>query len=532
MARPPSTEPRINGATAPLEPAARLPSRSTLARTGPPDSSKGCWRRCKSGPTKANVTFAAAAQGSTPDFTFYRNGTTTPNAPVAAGFADTTLSFTDGTIGTTQAGSVQVGAAVSIDTAGFGEPDDYVTYAGYGITTAIHELGHVIGLGHTGPYNGTVDSTTQQFSAYDDRQYSLMSYIDPFDTTAAYFSQEPVTGTDWGVDDGYYREPHTPMLDDIIAAQQLDGAPISGALTQTQTFGFDCTITDATAFYFDFNQDPNPVVTLFDTAAGNTLDLSGFATGNTVNLNQGSFSSADGLTNNIGIAYGTRIDNYLGGAGNDTVTLNFDTDHIDGGAGGTDTVVLAGVRAQYQIGYIGNGQTQLSGDGQSATLVNIRNIQFNDGSQVQAPQSYAEIWDGGSGDFSTDALWQSGLSPFSGSDVSISEGAVSVTTPESIASLQLAAGSTLGVTGSLTVTGDATASVLAGTVNVGAAGTLALDGASELDGTLGIAAGGTVDLAANLERQRRHRGRRDTGGRRDRCGRDARVRLGQRQRRD
>ena len=50
-------------------------------------------------------------------------------------------------------------ATISIDPSGngFGPIQDFVTQGGYPIMTLLHEEGHAIGLGHAGPYNGTVN---------------------------------------------------------------------------------------------------------------------------------------------------------------------------------------------------------------------------------------------------------------------------------------------------------------------------------------------------------------------------------------
>ena len=54
----------------------------------------------------------------------------------------------------------------------------------------------------------------------------------------------------------------------------------------------------------------------------NTLDLSGWSTPSIINLAPGSFSSGNGFTNNIGIAFNTVIEKAVGGSGNDTINGN------------------------------------------------------------------------------------------------------------------------------------------------------------------------------------------------------------------
>lgn len=128
------------------------------------------------------------------------------------------------------------------------------------------------------------------------------------------------------------------MIADIAAIQRLYGAATSTPLSGGQVFGFNTNIGGAIQPFFDFTQNTKPVVTLWDAGGGNTLDISGWSTAGTINLNPGTYSSADGLVNNIGIAVGTRIDSFVGGSGNDAVTGNNDGDVLNGCAG-NDTLV-------------------------------------------------------------------------------------------------------------------------------------------------------------------------------------------------
>jgi hypothetical protein len=47
----------------------------------------------------------------------------------------------------------------------------------YGYQTYIHEIGHALGLGHQGPYNGSASYSTNAVYANDTWQYSIMSYF-------------------------------------------------------------------------------------------------------------------------------------------------------------------------------------------------------------------------------------------------------------------------------------------------------------------------------------------------------------------
>ncbi len=287
-------------------------------------------------------------------------------------------------------------ATITIDTsvAGFGPIDGtFTTQGGYPVMTLLHEEGHAIGLGHAGPYNGTVNASQQQFSAWDTRLWSIMSYIEPRTTSAAYYGSYPVTGTDWGFGPSGFRSDPTGLMPlDILAAQQLYGLPTSTVLSGGQTFGFHCNITGPTAIFFDFSQNSVPILSLWDMGTGNTLDLSGFTNGSTINLSAGTYSSCAGMINNLAIAYNTQIDTFVGTSGADSVTANNDGDMITGGAGndsliggiGSDTAVYSGARSDYAATNLGSGITQLqdlrggSPDG-TDQLTGIEFVKFSDG---------------------------------------------------------------------------------------------------------------------------------------------------------
>ena len=86
----------------------------------------------------------------------------------------------------------------------------------------------------------------------------------------------------------------------------------------------------------DFNKNPTPIFTIWDGGGNDTLDCSGYAGPQTINLTPGSYSSVDGLVNNIGIAYGTDIENAVGGGGDDKFIVSYaygDFHTLNGGAG-------------------------------------------------------------------------------------------------------------------------------------------------------------------------------------------------------
>lgn len=255
---------------------------------------------------------------------------------------------------------------------------------GSGLSTVVHELGHTLGLFHSGPYNADVNPATQQFSPVDTWAYSIMSYIAPETATAKYYAQYPNAGTQWGTSAGFGREPTTPMIVDIAAMQQLYGNSTSSTFAGGQTYGFNCNIAADVKPFFDFTVNTKPIITLTNRGVGNTLDVSGYTTASTVNLNAGAFSSFAGLVNNVAIAYGTRIDAAVGGTADDIFIENANGDTIDGG-GGANTVVLRLSEADYTMTRTPSNVVTVTSRaaGVSDTLSNVATLRFADGSTLQ-----------------------------------------------------------------------------------------------------------------------------------------------------
>lgn len=257
-------------------------------------------------------------------------------------------------------GSVTGQARISIDTSvtGFDLSGSLDKVAGYGMSTIIHEVGHLLGLGHGGTYNGDVNPKTQQFSAFDDRMYTIMSYVSYLNTDAKFGSKNPYQNTDWGTDaQGYFRQAsHTVMGLDIAAIQQLYGVSERSPFTGGQTYGFHSTITGPLAQFYDFSVNTDPVVTLYNQGTGNTLDLSEWSVGEYVDMRPGAFSSVGGLINNLFVDFGTDIGTVITGSGNDTLIAN--------DLGGT---LKSGGGSDLLIG--GAGSDWLQGDGGRDELI-------------------------------------------------------------------------------------------------------------------------------------------------------------------
>ena len=213
----------------------------------------------------------------------------------------------------------------------------------YGYQTYIHEIGHALGLGHQGPYNGSAIYATNATYANDTWQYSVMSY----------FAQDNYSGSS-------YRYVVTPQMADIYAVDQIYGAATTRA--GNTVYGFHNTagsIYDFTAY------SQAPALTIYDSGGSDTLDCSGYSAAQTIDLHAGSFSSVGGLVHNIGIALNATIENAIGGSGNDTLIAN-DLGCTLTGGGGNDTLI-GGAGADRLV--CGPGVDVMTGGGGADTFV-------------------------------------------------------------------------------------------------------------------------------------------------------------------
>ncbi|HEX8525763.1 M10 family metallopeptidase C-terminal domain-containing protein, partial [Allosphingosinicella sp.] len=184
---------------------------------------------------------------------------------------------------------------------------------------ALHEVLHAVGLSHPGEYNGQGYNYQDHAEFVEDTiQYSVMSYW-----AAAEAGADHVAGFVQYV-------ARTPLLYDILALQSLY-SPNMTTRTGDTVYGFNSNTGATSPFNLAFTV--GPVVAIWDAGGTDTIDLSGYSEASLIDLNEGAFSDAGGLTRNIAIAFGVTIENAVGGPGNDRLIGNQAANRLDGGAG-------------------------------------------------------------------------------------------------------------------------------------------------------------------------------------------------------
>jgi hypothetical protein len=261
------------------------------------------------------------------------------------------------------------------------------TVGEYGFMTALHEIGHALGLSH--PFDASSDTGVNLSAADDNLRNTLMSYTNIDRNLVLSVTSNGNGGWTANLNQGVYSA--TPMIYDIATLEFLYGASTTAHTGDT---------------VYQWDQNPVTLETIVDSGGVDTIDASNQTRSSVIDLTPGHFSSigywsqADQLAyyqsqfggntsvqlqsylansnaahgvsdvlytgeDNVGIAFSANIENAKGGSGNDTLigndldnvlTGNGGNDTITGGLG-NDTVVMQGVFLNYELNQQGGGWT-------------------------------------------------------------------------------------------------------------------------------------------------------------------------------
>ena len=188
----------------------------------------------------------------------------------------------------------------------------------------LHEIGHALGLKHSGPYDVSSPSSIDKIFLNDTYQATVMSYFrqnydDYVDASFAY--------------------PVTPMIADIIAIRKFYGEPVAINAGDT-VYGYASNVDGYLGEFFTrwTGEEDNPfdgpvTLTLYDKDGNDTLDLYTDTADQRVDLRPEGVSDVYGLVGNLIIARDTLIENFVAGSGNDIVIGNEAANLLEGRAG-------------------------------------------------------------------------------------------------------------------------------------------------------------------------------------------------------
>lgn len=221
--------------------------------------------------------------------------------------------------------------------------DNYgTTIDSYSYSTFVHEIGHAIGLGHQGAYNGSATYGVDETFSNDSWHLSIMSYFDQTDNTTDPSDYAALTST---------------MIVDIIAVQDIYGVPVGSATSGDTVYGSGTTLTNYMGDLFtavwdtpDASvYDPSEAIsmTIYDESGIDLIDFSPDTFDQVVDLKAEGSSTIAGVVGSIVIARDTVIENYNAGSGDDEITGNSAANIIHGGDGNDMITSGAGKDTNY-----------------------------------------------------------------------------------------------------------------------------------------------------------------------------------------
>jgi serralysin len=324
----------------------------------------------------------------------------------AARFGSGALYAFAGPLTVDQQTGVYTSASVTVSTAWLQQFG--TTYGSYSYLTYLHEIGHALGLGHGGFYDGSAQYGIDNHYINDSYQLTIMSYFDMIQNTA-------INATDF--------LPITPMAGDIAAIQYLYGTS-ANVFAGNTVWGANSNISGslgiAMGVLFDGDARPSWMVTnetfgitIMDSSGIDTMDFSGASVAQLIDMRARGISDVYGRTGTVVVALGTVIENAVGGNGRDTINGNDAANMVLGrggndfieGLGGNDTI-LGGLGDD--IVYANSGNDSVNGeDGNDELWGGPGNdtVLGGGGSDTMGGAAGNDFLDGGAG---RDSLWGGG----------------------------------------------------------------------------------------------------------------------------
>jgi len=302
--------------------------------------------------TAEGQTLAVAALRAWTDVTGIKFLQTTGTAEITfddLGFSAYANPFNTGNVITSSTVNVGTGWLESFGT----------TFNSYSYETYIHEIGHALGFGHGGNYNGSAVYGQDNYYLNDSLAHSIMSYMQ---TKGDEFNGNIINT----FVDADFRYMLTPAVADIIAIQNLYGDQVQTSTRKGDTvYGFNSNTGNA-VLDVAVTYGSDMFMCVYDDGGKDSLDLSGATVDQTINLNTEAASHVLGGKMNLVIARGTVIEKALGGSGADTITGNKASNALSGfdgadtirGGGGND-VIKGGIGMDMLEG--GSGKDRLTG---------------------------------------------------------------------------------------------------------------------------------------------------------------------------